>query len=203
MNEIMKKTYLVLLAFMLSFSTPSNSFFKVEHVHVVESKNSAIPIKRANKKKKNRFKQKNKNRQRTKINQNKKSWASMPLMIISFVFFAASVGLFLFAPLSITFVALLGVTVLCFLVFLIVSLAINSWGQERKAKKAITSEKINAPINKEEEVTSIDIVYLKNGSVIKCTILEQIVGETIKIETSDGSIFVYKMEEVLKITKEK
>lgn len=47
-----------------------------------------------------------------------------------------------------------------------------------------------------------EAVYLKNGSVIKGTIIEQIPNESLKIETSDGSIFVYKMEEVAKITKE-
>jgi hypothetical protein len=47
-----------------------------------------------------------------------------------------------------------------------------------------------------------DIVYLKNGSVIKGTILEMIPDKTIKIQTSDGNIFVYKMAEVEKIGKD-
>ena len=47
-----------------------------------------------------------------------------------------------------------------------------------------------------------EVVYLKNGSIIKGIILEQIPNETIKIETSDGSVWVFQMSEVLKITKE-
>ena len=47
-----------------------------------------------------------------------------------------------------------------------------------------------------------EVVYLKNGSAIRCTVVEQIPGETVKVKTSDGSIFVYKMSEVEKITKE-
>jgi len=49
---------------------------------------------------------------------------------------------------------------------------------------------------------SRDVVYLKNGSVIKGTIVEIIPGATIKIKTSDGSIFIYPMEDVLRTEKE-
>lgn len=48
----------------------------------------------------------------------------------------------------------------------------------------------------------IEVVYLKNGSVIRGTIIEQIPNKSIKIQTADGSIFVYPMDEVTKITKE-
>lgn len=47
-----------------------------------------------------------------------------------------------------------------------------------------------------------DVVYCKNGAVIRGTIIEQIPGVSLKIQTSDGSVFVYKMEEVEKMTKE-
>ncbi len=47
-----------------------------------------------------------------------------------------------------------------------------------------------------------DVVHCKNGSVIKGTIIEQIPNESIKIQTADGNIFVYKMSEVDKMTKE-
>jgi hypothetical protein len=46
-----------------------------------------------------------------------------------------------------------------------------------------------------------DVVYLKNGSIIKCIILEQNVGKNIKIQTIDGSIYVYKYDELEKIEK--
>jgi len=44
-------------------------------------------------------------------------------------------------------------------------------------------------------------VYLKNGSIIKGVVLEQVPNKSIKVQTSDGSIYVYKMSEVEKITK--
>ena len=47
-----------------------------------------------------------------------------------------------------------------------------------------------------------DVVYLKNGSVIHGMIIEQIPNVSIKIETKDGNIFVYKINEVSRITKE-
>jgi len=45
-------------------------------------------------------------------------------------------------------------------------------------------------------------VYLKNGSIIKGVVLEQVPNKSIKVQTSDGSIYVYKMSEVEKITKD-
>ena len=48
-----------------------------------------------------------------------------------------------------------------------------------------------------------DVVYLKNGSIIKGMITEQVPNESLKIETKDGNVFVFKMSEVAKMTKEK
>lgn len=47
-----------------------------------------------------------------------------------------------------------------------------------------------------------EVVYLKNGSMIRGTVIEQVPGQSLKIQTADGSIFVYRMDEVEKITKE-
>jgi hypothetical protein len=47
-----------------------------------------------------------------------------------------------------------------------------------------------------------DVVYLKNGSIIKGMIIEQIPNVSIKIQTPDQNIFVYKMDEIEKMTKE-
>ncbi len=47
-----------------------------------------------------------------------------------------------------------------------------------------------------------EVVYLKNGSIIRGVIIEQVPNESLKIQTADGSIFAYKMNEVEKITKE-
>jgi hypothetical protein len=46
-----------------------------------------------------------------------------------------------------------------------------------------------------------DVVYLKNGSVIR-GILQETSDEKIKIETSEGNVFVFSMDEVEKILKE-
>lgn len=48
-----------------------------------------------------------------------------------------------------------------------------------------------------------DVVHLKNGSIVRGTIIEQVPGESLKIETRDGNVFVYKMDEIDKMTREK
>lgn len=48
----------------------------------------------------------------------------------------------------------------------------------------------------------VDVVFLKNGSVIRGRILERVPNKSVKIETEGNNIFVYKMEEIKKITKE-
>lgn len=48
----------------------------------------------------------------------------------------------------------------------------------------------------------IDLVYLKNGGIIKGRIIERIPNVQVKIETRDGSIFVFKFEEIEKIARE-
>jgi hypothetical protein len=50
--------------------------------------------------------------------------------------------------------------------------------------------------------SSQDVLYLKNGSIIRGTIIEQVPNKSLKIQTADGSVFVYSIEEVEKITKE-
>lgn len=47
-----------------------------------------------------------------------------------------------------------------------------------------------------------DVVYLKNGSVIKGQITEMIPDKHVKIETNGGSLFVYTFEEIEKIEKQ-
>ena len=47
-----------------------------------------------------------------------------------------------------------------------------------------------------------EVVYLKNGSIIRGLIVEQIPNKSLKIQMADGSIFVYEMTDVEKITKE-
>ena len=46
-----------------------------------------------------------------------------------------------------------------------------------------------------------DVVHLKNGGLIRGTIIEQVPGESLKVQTRDGNIFVYTMDEIAKISK--
>ncbi len=49
---------------------------------------------------------------------------------------------------------------------------------------------------------TIEVVHLKNGSRIRGIITEQVPNKHLKIQTSDGNLFVYTFDEVEKITKE-
>ena len=46
------------------------------------------------------------------------------------------------------------------------------------------------------------VIYLKNGSVVKGNIIEQVPNQSVKVKTKDGSIFVYKTEEISTISQE-
>ena len=47
-----------------------------------------------------------------------------------------------------------------------------------------------------------DVVHLKNGGLVRGTIIEQIPGESLKIQTRDGNVFIYTMDEIAKMSKE-
>ena len=47
-----------------------------------------------------------------------------------------------------------------------------------------------------------DVIYLHDGSIIRGHITEQIIGDKVKIEILGGSLFVFKVEEIEKITRE-
>ena len=47
-----------------------------------------------------------------------------------------------------------------------------------------------------------DVIYLKNGETVWGTIVEQIPGESLKIQTADGRVLVYAMNEIPKMVKE-
>ena len=47
-----------------------------------------------------------------------------------------------------------------------------------------------------------DVVYLRNGSIIKGLVIEMVPNATISIRTADGSIFVYPASEVVRVEKE-
>ena len=48
----------------------------------------------------------------------------------------------------------------------------------------------------------IDVIYLNNGGIVRGIIIEQIPNVSLKIQTRDKSVFVYRYEEIEKITKE-
>ena len=45
-----------------------------------------------------------------------------------------------------------------------------------------------------------DVVYLKNGSIIKGAIVEHVPNSVVKIETADGSLYVFQMDDVERMT---
>ena len=47
-----------------------------------------------------------------------------------------------------------------------------------------------------------DVVYLKNGEIVRGTIIEQIPGASLEIQMQEGSVFVYDLDEIAKIAKE-
>lgn len=47
-----------------------------------------------------------------------------------------------------------------------------------------------------------DIVYLKNGSVIRGVIVENILNVSVKVQTEDGNIFVFTYDEIEKLGRE-
>ncbi len=51
------------------------------------------------------------------------------------------------------------------------------------------------------QTTTIDILYLKNGSIIRGQVIELAAGN-VKIKTADGSLFVFSMLDVEKMIKE-
>lgn len=47
-----------------------------------------------------------------------------------------------------------------------------------------------------------DVVYLKTGGILRGSIVELAPDQYVKIETAEGNVFVYQMNEIEKITKE-
>ena len=104
------------------------------------------------------------------------------------------------------FLIVVGIIVFLF-VSLIVGLLLALLGLVLMAsgKSKLSPEPVNTAENvvkEEKKVEYIEVLYLKNGSIIRGMIIEQIPNVQVKIQTSDGSVFVYTMDQVLKITKE-
>ncbi len=59
----------------------------------------------------------------------------------------------------------------------------------------------NAPVVDTKKVME-DVVYLKNGAVIRGIIIEQVPNKTVEIKSNDNNYLIFKMDEIQKITKE-
>jgi hypothetical protein len=59
-----------------------------------------------------------------------------------------------------------------------------------------------SPVKIETYQYPLDVVYLKNGKIVKGVIIEQVPDVHIKIQTPDGSIFLYNAAVVEKITRQ-
>lgn len=47
-----------------------------------------------------------------------------------------------------------------------------------------------------------DVVYLKNGAIVRGIIIEQVPDKTLEIKSNDNNYFIFKYDEIQKITKE-
>lgn len=86
------------------------------------------------------------------------------------------------------------------LIPVVVDAATGDWNSLDQDHVRAALEKQQEQKNNDEKYE--DVVYLKNGSIIHGTIIEQVTGESIKIKTNDGNTFVFKMDEIEKTTKE-
>lgn len=69
-------------------------------------------------------------------------------------------------------------------------------------KKIILSLALTLCVTLSFAQTLQDVVYLKNGSIVRGTITQMVPGEKVTISTADGSVFVYSMDDVSEMTKE-
>lgn len=91
---------------------------------------------------------------------------------------------------------LLFISILLGLILMLGGIAMVVAGSPKKSSGS------KAKVEKEKAGEWQDVVYLQNGSIIRGMVIEQVPNVSIKIQTSDGSIFVYEMKDVAKIAKE-
>lgn len=61
---------------------------------------------------------------------------------------------------------------------------------------------IEAKPNPQDKIPTQDAVYLVNGSILRGTVIEQVFNSHVKVQTNDGSMFVYRNDEIERILKE-
>lgn len=74
----------------------------------------------------------------------------------------------------------------------------NTSGKETKSKW--DDDEPKQEIKQDLKLNYTDEIQLKNGSIIKGFIMEQVPSVQLKLLTNDGNVFVFKIEEVQKIT---
>ena len=97
--------------------------------------------------------------------------------------------------LSLGFIIFLFASILLGALFLILGLLFVLVGSNKSKTPRIRNES-----NKKNEF--VEVVYLKNGGIVRGVIIEQIPNVQLKIQTIDQNVFVFKMDEIEKITKE-
>lgn len=68
--------------------------------------------------------------------------------------------------------------------------------QHQPANRVNQTNDFTLPNNKNE-----DIIYLKNGSIIRGTIIEQIPNKSVKIKMAEGNVFTCQMKDIDRIVK--
>ena len=96
------------------------------------------------------------------------------------------------------FISILAGGLLMGIGFILFLIGVSNLGKDPKP----VSQPTAPPPQEDKKPEYQDVVYLKNGSIIRGMIIEQIPNVSLKIQTKDSNVFVFKMEEIEKITKE-
>lgn len=83
--------------------------------------------------------------------------------------------------------------ILIYLIF-ILTLPVIAYGQSKG------NSKDSHTVNTEKKME--DVVYLKNGAIVRGIIIEQVPNKSLEIKSNDNNYFIFKMEEVQRITRE-
>lgn len=95
-------------------------------------------------------------------------------------------------------IVFLFVSLIVGLLLALLGLVLMASGKSSNSQRRAADE----PATEEKKIEYVDVLYLQNGSIIRGVILELIPNGQVKIQTNDGSVFVYSMDQVLKITKQ-
>jgi len=83
--------------------------------------------------------------------------------------------------------------ILIYLIF-ILTLPVIVYGQSKG------NSKDSHTVNTEKKLE--DVIYLKNGAIVRGIIIEQVPNKSVEIKSNDNNYFIFKMDEVQKIARE-